>query len=299
MNRKVAFLVYSALGLGAVFVLGCSQSNSSSVEMMVIQPVGGNCEYKVDYAPVTTLSDVNKMVGSFGRVVYHRKDLFSRTSILEDAEGFQTIDAHFSVSGNSYGPLDMATLFSASLYYGIEKTALMFKGLDASADMAQVIPNLADTLIVYNAKEAGGDGIEVQDNATFVAVKKADGTYQRYFLAYPTESVSKIPLGLNLGVVAHEFTHLVFEQLFSSGRQETNDTIETANTLDALNEGMADYFGYMASRDANFVACSLESQSFRNLAVAKSVDAAHASLIRSDSQYDYYQAGAVWASTQY
>lgn len=295
-----AFCRYSAFGAVVFGLLACSRSTTDQVQMLVIQPVGANCQYKVDYAPVETLTRIEPLEGEMGRVVYQKQKVFDAVA-REDWSSFKPLDVHFAQNGTQIAPLDMTSLFAGSLYSAIESSYRLFRDLDPSADMKSYASNLSESFIVHNAHEADFSGQKVEANASFVLFEDSLGINQHFFVNYPHDGGSTIPLGLNVGVIGHEYAHMVWSYLISAQRKTSRpDTTETKNTLGALNEGMADYFGYLLSQDPNFVSCSLGTLDVpRDLSQPKSISTSHASEIRNDNDYDIYRGGAVWAAAQY
>ena len=70
----------------------------------------------------------------------------------------------------------------------------------------------------------------------------------------------------------HEFSHLIFQHLFYEPgikrNTEVGSTKPTMNTLSALDEGIADYFGFLAVQDPGYFLCSFPREN-RDLAVPK------------------------------
>ncbi len=294
----------------SVFVLaGCSlEKSSGTINAMVIHYSGAGCKFSVSEQPITTLDSVTEMRGSVGRVVRSDLDINSKPEILDEYFGFRPVDVQFSKSGSSYGALDSDTLFATSLYYSIEQGYLTFQKY--GVDFNTVVPNLSETRIVHKAKSTQGSGSrksEIHDNAEFLAnryTKNGQMNVKNFFFSYPNVDTKEVPLGLNVGVLVHEFSHLVFHwQFFENAYRNlnfVNTTKPTENTLAALDEGMADYFGFMATGDPSFFLCSYPNED-RGLTKSKSFTPEIVQSMNSTdaSSFDSHEGGAVWAAIQY
>ena len=289
--------------LSLFFLSGCTQAPLGGIfDLIVIQATGPSCQYQVGPASVQTLENLSELKGLLGQVVSHPEDLESNADILDLGLGFRPMDLRMSGSGNTYGPLDKSTLLGFSLYYSIEKAHFLFKTLDPSADLTQIVPNMKGTLIVENAKlkhlqEASKN---YTDNAAYLQVEGSLGD-RDYFLHFPNETISAIPLGLNPGVLAHEYSHMVTQYLFHNRRSQSAKELDTRseNILDFFEEGLADYFGFLASQDPSFFHCSFPGGTDRDLSHPKTFTSQQADALRTGLDFDSHEGGAVWASVQY
>jgi len=297
-------------GLLLFLAAGCSADKpSGTVQVMLIHPSGPGCQYSISPAPIDTLSSITKMTGLVGSVVVNSQNLATDPSILDNGAGFNPIDVNFIQSGGTYAPQDLNTLFAVSLYYAVEKGYELFAGLDPTADLAQIVPNFSQTLIVDEARRTFGDvgaKPEVSDNAEYlphdVQVGGQTVGTRNYFLSYPTSTVTQIPLGLNLGIMVHEFTHMVFHYLFYAPafaqNEQVSNTKPTAHTLASLDEGLADYFGYLVTGDPSFFECSFPQEN-RDLGVPKSFTSQIVSDIAGTDNFDAHEGGAIFAAVNY
>lgn len=295
--------------LSLLLLGGCSSEKSSGpINAMVIHYSGAGCKFAVSEQPITTLDSVTEMRGAVGRVVRSDLDIQSKPEILDEYFSMRPVDVQFAKSGSSYGALDSDSLFALSLYYSIEQSYLAFQKY--GVDFNTVVPNLSETRIVHEAKSTYGSGNskkEIHDNAEFLANRyQANGqlNVKNFFFSYPNVEVKDVPLGLNVGVMAHEFSHLVFHwQFFENAYRNlnfVNTTKPTENTLAALDEGLADYFGFMTSGDPSFFLCSYPGED-RGLSKSKSFTPSIVQAINSTdvNSFDSHDGGAVWAAIQY
>jgi len=307
LSNITYFVRFTVPSLFLCFLLGCNQNALlGPTSITVIQPSAGHCQYAIAPATFQTLDNMQEMRGKVGRVVYSSKNLDENQDILSTGLGLNPVDTEFFKSGNSYVPADLDTLFAASLYYSVELGYLQTKRLDPNIDLALIVPNFSDTRIVHRAiRSSGGYGSrsEISDNAEYFPLK-VGSTLLNYFFSYPTEEVKDIPLGLNMGIMNHELTHMVFQHLFyepgTRRNMDVGSTKPTAHTLAALDEGNADYLGFLAVQDPGYFLCSFPYEN-RDLGRPKAFTTDVISRIESgsDDAFDPHEGGAVWAAIQY
>jgi hypothetical protein len=298
------------MSLGLVVVACTSENLTGPVNVEVIRPVAGRkCQYVVQAAPITTLTSLRTMSGALGAVVHTSENLGTRPEILEQYQGLNSVDTQFSKSGGTYAALDLDSLYAASLYYAIETAHLTMAKLDPAGNMITLVPDFGNrTRIVHEAKRTFGDigkDPEVTDNAEYFSKRIGEGAESyvlNYLLSYPTEDVKDMPLGLNLGIMAHEYTHLVMRHNFYEPGIKKDVGIAsgkpTMNTLAALDEGLADYFGFLASGDPSFFLCSYPTEN-RDMLVQKTFTDEVITGIDGGSRFDSHEGGAVFASINY
>lgn len=290
------------------FLAACTQNSSvNSNRIVVIQPSQGHCQYTIAPANFQTLESYREMRGKVGRVLYSSNNLDRNFDILKTGFGLKPVDTDFVNSGDALMPANLDTLFAASLYFSVEVGYLLAKSIDPAIDLSVVIPNLSDTRIVHHAKRLSNTNNsqkEIFDNAEYLSIARTGLPTLNYFFSYPTQQIKEIPLGLNLGVMNHEFSHLIFQHLFYEPGIKRNLEVgtdkPTLNTLAALDEGLADYFGFLATKDPGYFLCSFPLEN-RDLSLPKSFSPQVISRIESSSgeYFDSHEGGAVWASIQY
>lgn len=286
----------------SILLSACSQKFSGGiVNMTVLQAVGPGCQYEVAPAPLYTLDTLDTLRGALGHVVTHPENLENSPDILDFGMGFIPLDLQLAGSGNSFGPLNKSSLLGVSLYHALEKGHFLFKGLDPAADLISLAPQVSNTLIVQDAiLSTSIEGKSYADNAAYVQLDSPQGP-RDYFFSFPNDSISAIPLGFNAGVMVHEYTHMVAQYLFHNKRSnsglQTSD--QTENVLSAFEEGLADYFGYLATNDPSFFHCSFPGGTDRDLSHPKSLTSQQVQAIQTSNGFDSHEGGAVWASVQY
>jgi hypothetical protein len=292
-------------------LVACTKSTPDGpVQVQIPRPVlGEHCKYEFGNVRLETLASLSEMRGTVGRVLTTRQNLDSKPEVLQQGESLQSVDVDFTQSGDTFYPTTNSSVFAAALYHAIETGYLLTRQIDPSKDLASLVPNFADTRIVLNAKRStdGKGRGEEYDNAEYLPVEVINGSNRlllNYFFAYPTSAIRDIPLGVNMGIMVHEFSHLVMQHLFwESAQQKNYQVVEgkpTEQTLAALDEGMADYLGYLATKDSGFFLCSFPSED-RDLAVPKSFtpEVVERLGIPAQKGFDPHEGGAVWANIQY
>jgi len=297
-------MLWLVLGLG---LSACSRQSLLQGSAVRLMQAVGHCRYDTVNRQLPTLESLQDIKGALGRVVTSPQNVETRAEILDHATGFATVDTDFSESGGVLVPMDYNTLFAVSLYAEVETAHLTFAGLDPAADMTRLLPGFGSrTFIVHEARRTLGGEVgkapETTDNAEFLGHFPSDGGPTiNYLFSFPTREVSGMPLGLNLGIMAHEYTHLIFHHLFHvpfKDQHLEHATNSSFVTLSAFEEGLADYFGYLASKDPGYFDCSFPG-SGRDVSQPKHFTAEIVSRLQSDPDADIHEAGAVWAAIAY
>lgn len=161
--------------------------------------------------------------------------------------------AYFEVDGVIH-PEDFHSLNMSTIYYNFEKAYLYFK------EMGVDLPELP---VQYMPRMREGPNLDIReqtDNAYW-------NTTIRTFAILPFKNVQELPLGMNAGVVAHEFSHAVFSHkvypgealgwLFQRYALDPEKWSPVVNLERSFNEGLADFFGAAITGDPGFIRKSL------------------------------------------
>ena len=229
----------------------CSQKSTGPYRVGVLRQTGPHCQYAIQATDLKTLQSLDEMRGGIGHVVRHPLNVDSTPEILDQRQGFERVPVQFEKSGDAYYPSDFTSLYVSSLYYAIETGYLLHASLDPVADMSKRVPDFGDTFLVYDVRRSFGrvgKVPEVHDNAEYLPHEVGPDSAKRgilnYFFAYPTDTVTEVPLGMNAGIMVHEYSHMVFHYLFfeqaNSANLSTGSEKPTQNTISALDEGQAD-----------------------------------------------------------
>lgn len=275
-NLQVALAGFYVLLLSA-----CSPTISGNVQVRLLQPAPGHCKFNIGPATIQTLNSLNDMQGLMGRVGHYNS-----------RENFVGADLQFGAVGGTYTPMDYGSLYAASLYYYLESGYFLFKNLPSqSVDMAQEVPNLSSSIIRLESYAVDSDGDQVKDNAAYLYDEGVNT-----FISYPAaDFVTGLPFGMNRGIMIHEYTHFVMRHLVRN-KLGTQTKQQPYDTLGALDEGMADYFGFLSTiipgtpagekGDPAYFLCTEDSLD-RDLSVPKSVNVSKTTDCRNDvADYD-------------
>jgi len=315
MTHRTIPITWIGLLLCPFLLVACSQDKAAGpVSVQLIHPVPGHCAYSLGATNVDTLTNITTQIsGLMGQVVtssgvFSDQDAQSSSpSSLDNPSLFSPLTVNFINGGGVYAPEDIDSLFGISLYYAIEKGYELFAGLDPNADITK-LTNMPQTLIVDEGQRVSDPGTAVEgDNAEYlphtITLPSGQTMTKNFFFSYPTQQVTQIPLGLNLGIMVHEFTHMEFQWLFyqpgaAAGVQIGSNDVATPDTLSSVNEGMADFFGYMATQDPGFFLCSFPTEN-RDLSVPKVFDDNLVQSIQTGNNFDPHAGGAVFAAMNY
>lgn len=244
---------------------------SGEVKMLVLAYDAGTNggEYRLVIARVTTLHDLRTMDGDAAKILGGAEIVVDFDQLAK--ENPQTADevarlttrtagrpvdfAYFEVDGVIH-PEDFHSLDIATTYYNFEKAHLFFSDVNAA---------LYNMPVQYLAKVSEGPAAHLArltDNAFY-------DTITRQFLVLPFRDVKELPLGMNVGVVAHEYTHAVFANRFYKQDgipwlahklwAEPDKYARAANLEKSVNEGLADLFGALVSGDPSFMRKSMST----------------------------------------
>ncbi len=224
------------------------------------------------YAPqqvsLTTVQDITKLEGSIGairggasvRVSSADPLLATDNGNLSDEELrriFVKDDGHspsvnYVESGGVLFPNDFDSWNLVSTYYNFERSVLYFVSLGASE------AELGGSLVYYFPDFVFADQsrASLKDNAFYYSPIQA-------FAILPFESLQTVPLSMNQGVVAHEFSHQIFNRRVYGGQAIPQPfklwgsaigagSTPQLNLLRSLDEGLADYHGFGTTCQSRF-----------------------------------------------
>ncbi|MFZ4403483.1 MAG: hypothetical protein ACOYOK_05215 [Pseudobdellovibrionaceae bacterium] len=162
----------------------------------------------------------------------------------------------FSLSGDGvWIPGDTLSMQLAVLYAHMQNFAL----LDVKVGAAEVNPWPRDIAVSVQLDQAS------ENNAFYDADLDA-----MLFVSYTQEGM---PLSINAGVLAHEHFHSLFSKIVLKKLNKDQAKISDYKKvlLRGLNEGLADYWGWMYTGDLDFISRSLsEEKSARSLRTSSS-----------------------------
>lgn len=164
---------------------------------------------------------------------------------------------------------------------------------------------LEDSVHVYfepDVRRAAEQGLPTRDNALYFPTLDA-------LVLMPMQVLTRVPLGMNRGVIAHELAHRAFYYaawrgaLFDTKERHatTPGAVTTVNRISALDEGLADYLGAYVAADPDFLAQSTPASlaSPRRLDATRTLDptwVTGAQPLRADGSFEPFAVGAVVAA---
>lgn len=261
-----------SFGLAAVLVLAaCGKvlpdpTGGQPVSALVLRYDPQDGAYRLIRGEIRTLRNLRTLEGHAARIrggadVYYdvaelvrenpqtREELEKLVYRSPPAE----VDLAYFVSDGVVHPEDFHGLNLLTTYYNFERAQTFFGALDPEAELAEL-----DVLYFPRVREdAGGNIIERQDNAYWDPIL-------RQFAILPFDSLDALPLGMNAGVVTHEFSHAVFTaKAFPEDTvgtwlltEYTGDPSQWSRTMKwhrAFDEGLADLMAALAMGDPNFL----------------------------------------------
>jgi len=273
-----------ALILGALVLLTGCPGPSAPVDVEVLHYDLDAQEWKLMISTLETVRDLDHLTGDYfdllgnqfvapdalanpvedpaeATVENMRESMYERPGEeVQLAYDFVTENGRQVAKANDYESLAMMTVF-----HDYEKVWIFFRDvvLDSSSATTQ------RTIVGFYAQVGATIGIPIpvlsSDNAAYVSLTDS-------FVVLRTGLVGGVPLSLNAGVIAHEFSHRVFHHNVFGGAAFSNwyikenveaqsrDAVDTRTSvlLSALNEGMSDINGTGFTHRANFIADSLQ-----------------------------------------
>jgi hypothetical protein len=203
------------------------------------------------------------------------------------AEGGGPVAAAFSLRDGVYHAQDFDSLNQASAYWALERSRRVFVALGVPDEALEPLSAYYHPRFQAFTKLLPTFWL-LTDNAAYAPT--FDG-----FLIVPHLVVQGIPFSTNLGIMAHEYGHKVLHRLVERDAavpawRRTDWPASRANQYRGMDEGLSDYFGALASSDANFMAASLhdlpEIAAERDMRVARVLTEAQANALLSDATED-------------
>ena len=136
-------------------------------------------------------------------------------------------------------PADFHSWNMVTTYYNFERSYLYFQGI--FGDNAATLQSMPMRVLYWTDARLTLDSPSLVDNAFFHPWVKS-------FLIVPFKDLQKVPLAMNLGVIAHETAHRVFN--YTALRNEGDPLVLERwvdwhfNLLKSIDEGFADFHAY-------------------------------------------------------
>lgn len=160
-----------------------------------------------------------------------------------------SVRGSFLDRGGALVPTDFHTWAMTTTWYNFEKAFDYFQKIYDGKPTDEL--RKARTFYWASYQIAGLEGDRV-DNAAWEPLVKS-------FIVMPIQKDNKLPLSMNLGVIGHEFSHLVFNKRVYSGAAKPAPYFAQQwsgapfNLLISMDEGIADFHGFSVTcgSDAN------------------------------------------------
>lgn len=158
----------------------------------------------------------------------------------------QSVLIDYSLRGGVAYPKDFGSMASLGIYHNFERTFLFWANfLDISLD--NFLATFGFTTIHSNPTISSTSGVltgnvRIKVNAAFLP-----GIRDLWF--FKQSRVAKVPLKLNFGVMAHEFSHSLFDLWVAKKNPDFYDSsrIFNGDVLSGMNEGVADFFSILVT----------------------------------------------------
>lgn len=291
-----------------VLLSACAESGPVTVRVFGLDPSTG--QYGHFDARLHSLHDVTEMRGESVRFVGSATLVADLVEQEVDPKGGQVLRAEggaapacsFSERDGVLHADDYDSLNMASAYFALERSRDLF--IDLGVDPA----GLNALNAYYHPRLQLGTKVfptfwVLTDNAAYAP--PFDG-----FLIIPHLVIQGAPFTVNQGVMAHEYSHKVFNRLVERGANVQawikNDWSTAAtNQFRGVDEGVADIYGHLATNDPDYIQASLGGQTLaaidrdltkRRVMSQSDADAALALLSNDVADFDPHGHGAFVAA---
>ena len=225
------------------------------VQIPVSETQKDQVQYKLKDVTLKSISHLKTVEGSFARFYYSPGQ--AQSGLVGDAPQARFIKS----SRGAYVPVDTLSQQMATIYYHLQNLIELSQSLGVSKAIAHQMTV----------------GIHVQVGQSALAKNNAfyDGVSDS-FLFVPFTS-QEIPIAVNSGIIGHEYFHSIFFNTvlknykpLKSNKKDV--TLYNETYIRGLNEGLADFWGWLYSEDENFMQWSLSNYSKnRKLSLSESM----------------------------
>ena len=292
---------------------GCGGPRSP-VEVAILGESGVDGQYTLKAAELTTLTSLDHLQGGAadlrgnGSIVIDPQELQDaanqghlntvsdyRHLLIKDGGALPSLDfATGTLDGKPdvYLASDFSSLAMVTVYHHLEqarKMALHFGMPDGC------LSSMTTYYDVSFVQVQNGDRTPQKDNAAFFPILES-------FLVLPFARYQTVPLGMNPGVMAHEYHHGVWNCLVEEDKPVSGVEFLLDPTgqhfFRSLNEGLADFFGAETTSDPDFLRKSIPSDGDqRDLRIVRQYSAQMDDAARTTGGlYDPYPMGSVLAA---
>jgi hypothetical protein len=260
--------------------------------------VGGG-RYQLADEPLATLRSLDPFTGGAGEIrgggaisltgdLGRTDEEIRRALTPDDVHG---LDLRYDLDGGVMRSIDYDTFAVFTIYRELERTREFYAGLGVPESALGPMPAYFRGRI-----EVFFLPLLASNNAAYVPAIDSFMLFNDLFAG------NEVPLALNLGVIAHEYGHAVFQHLVWGSRLPPalieNWPFAAVNQLRSLDEGIADLMGATFTDDATFVGRSLaEAADDRDLGAPGRASASQVAAAASEEpdSYDPYPLGTAIA----
>lgn len=224
-----------------VVLASCTKRDEPSSRYFLPWPTSSG-ENQFEIVTIETLSSPYEISGPAAQV-------FLQQALEPDGYSGEPMRPQLTLVGDVFYPLDVNSAIGLALYAHMERIFNLDQRLGVATRVAW-------------PRQVGLEVLLAKSNSRAVEYDNA-----RYFMdwdltAYVPMSQQQTPLALNPGIIAHEHFHAHFQAVV--GKQvpvKTDPTeLELFNeqvVLRGWNEGLADYYGFVYSKNPDFLSMSL------------------------------------------
>ncbi len=256
--------------------------------------------YQLVTVEFQTLTDPDAVRGTLGEVLGDAvvNALADDTDIIDPSrrsnvyvESGKTVSLDYDIKGNVIYPKNFDSMALLAMYYNFERTFEFWR-----EKLGLTLADFGQSRLFYAPRMRVSENGTVLEGTLKVNAAFVPGL--RDFWFFKTSRLEGIPITMNFGVLAHEFSHSVFDMKF--GRKDTtvyeSESLISQDELSGINEGLADFFSYVVTGSVSEFGASLET-------VAKErtlpVSWTYSTLASSGCEGSYYCKGSILASALY
>jgi hypothetical protein len=254
--EKIGFLRQLFLMLlFTVSVVGCKQKSelndvngNVTVKIPVASQAGDSSQYELMAVTLKGLSNLKQVSGYFAQF------FFSPGLNQNDLTGDSPQARFVKTNGDVYVPADSISQQMATLYYHIQNLT-EFSQQIGIGDVNQGPMKIGIETRIGNSEA-------LANNNAFYDGKSDSMLFVPYIS-------SQLPIAVNAGIIAHEYFHSLFYKtvlMRSENKKEISSTkkmisIYNETYLRGINEGLADFWGWLYTNDEDFIHWSLSAYS--------------------------------------
>lgn len=232
-----------------LFCFACSAPQNqklTGIKVLLPWDVNNRGDYKLTTVLIKTLPSPYQLQGDVAKI-----HIAERNSLPESVARPKLI-----YSGGVYTPQDATSSIAIALYAHMERIA----NLDQTLSVQQHLNWPRRVVLDVALSTESGDTLE--NNAWYVQ--------EMDLIGFSPYTEPNIPLAVNGGVLAHEHFHGYFHHLVMGPVQESEKLTPdqplsaldyNVRVLRALNEGLADFYGFVYSQNPQYMESSLNQRS--------------------------------------